>query len=95
MIRTFGNRETEKIFYQQFSLKYPLEIQKVALRKLMLIDNADGINDLRVPPANHLEKLKGKRIGQYSIRISRQYRICFSVSATNDFFDVEIIDYHS
>ncbi|WP_326521332.1 type II toxin-antitoxin system RelE/ParE family toxin [Limosilactobacillus viscerum] len=77
MIRTFGNRETEKIFYQQFSLKYPLEIQKVALRKLMLIDNADGINDLRVPPANHLEKLKGKRIGQYSIRINRQYRICF------------------
>ena len=64
MIRTFGNRETEKIFYQQFSLKYPLEIQKVALRKLMLIDNADGINDLRIPPANHLEKLKGKRIGQ-------------------------------
>ena len=77
MIRTFGNRETEKIFYQQFSLKYPLEIQKVALRKLMLIDNADGINDLRVPPANHLEKLKGKRISQYSIRINRQYRICF------------------
>ena len=94
MIRTFGNRETEKIFYQQFSLKYPLEIQKVALRKLMLIDNADGINDLRVPPANHLEKLKGKRIGQYSIRINRQYRIYFSVSATN-FFDIEIIDYHS
>lgn len=94
MIRTFGNRETEKIFYQQFSLKYPLEIQKVALRKLMLIDNADGINDLRVPPANHLEKLKGKRIGQYSIRINRQYRIFFSVSATN-FFDIEIIDYHS
>ena len=94
MIRTFGNRETEKIFYQQFSLKYPLEIQKVALRKLMLIDNADGINDLRIPPANHLEKLKGKRIGQYSIRINRQYRICFSVSATN-FFDIEIIDYHS
>lgn len=95
MIRTFGNRETKKIFYQQFSLKYPLEIQKVALRKLMMIDNADGINDLRVPPANHLEKLKGKRIGQYSIRINRQCLICFSVSATNDFFDVEIIDYHS
>ena len=94
MIRTLGNREAEKIFYQQFSLKYPLEIQKVALRKLMMIDNADGINDLKVPPANHLEKLKGKRIGQYSIRISRQYRICFSVSATN-FFDIEIIDYHS
>lgn len=61
MIITFGNRETEKIFYQQFSLKYPLEIQKVALRKLMMMDNAD----VRVPPANHLEKLKGKRIGQF------------------------------
>lgn len=90
MIRTFGNRETEKIFYQQFSLKYPLEIQKVALRKLMLIDNADGINDLRVPPANHLEKLKGKRIGQYSIQINRQYRICFLVSATNDFLMLKL-----
>ncbi len=94
MIRSFADKETEKVFNQQFSKKLPQSIQRVALRKLMMIDNAENINDLRVPPANYLEQLYGDRQGQYSIRINRQYRICFTVSGLNDFNDVEIVDYH-
>ena len=78
MIKTFTDRETEKIFNQTFSKKLPQSIQKIALRKLIMIDNAQSLEDLRVPPANHLEKLEGNRDGQYSIRINEQYRICFS-----------------
>ena len=67
---------------------------KIARAKLMMIDNARCLEDLRVPPANHLELLHGDREGQYSIRINIQYRICFNVDG-NDFFNVEIVDYHS
>ena len=69
MILSFADKETEKIFEQKFSKKLPQSIQRIALRKLIMIDNAENINDLRIPPANHLEQLSGDREGQYSIRI--------------------------
>ena len=87
MIRCFADRETEKVFNQTFSRKLPQNIQSVALRKLIMIDNAGCLEDLRVPPANRLEKLDGDRKGQNSIRINDQYRICFQVEG-NNFFDV-------
>ena len=70
MILSFADKETEKIFEQKFSKKLPQSIQRIALRKLIMIDNAENINDLRIPPANHLEQLSGDREGQYSIRIN-------------------------
>ena len=94
MIYDFADRETEKIYNGNFSKKLPESIQRIALRKLMMIDAANNLNDLRVPPANHLELLSGKRAGQYSIRINREYRICFFVKKQNVFTNVEIIDYH-
>ncbi|MGL0750028.1 type II toxin-antitoxin system RelE/ParE family toxin [Secundilactobacillus paracollinoides] len=72
----------------------PQSIQRIALRKLLIIDHAFNINDLRVPPANHLERLVGNNKQDYSIRINRQYRICFSVENYNEFTQVEIVDYH-
>ena len=93
MIRSFKDKETEKIYEQQFSRKLPHGIQKIALRKLIMIDNADSLEDLRVPPANRLEALKGDRSGRFSIRINDQYRICF-VYGNGDFYEVEITDYH-
>lgn len=93
MIKSFADKETEKIYHQEFSRKLPQSIQRTALRKLIMIDNAASIEDLRIPPANHLELLQGNREGQYSIRINAQYRICFKVFG-NDFFDLEIVDYH-
>ena len=93
MIKSFADKETEKIYNQVFSRKLPQTIQRVALRKLIMIDNAGCLEDLRVPPANHLELLHGDREGQYSIRINDQYRICFSYE-DNDFYEVQIVDYH-
>jgi len=93
MIKGFADRETEKVYNQIFSKKLPQTIQRVALRKLIMIDNAECLEDLRIPPVNHLESLQGDRAGQYSIRINDQYRICFTVEG-NNFFDVEIVDYH-
>lgn len=93
MIKSFAGSETEKIYNQKFSAKLPQSIQKRALRKLIMIDNAQNPEDLRIPPANHLEKLEGDRDGQYSIRINDQYRICFRYDG-NNFCDVEIVDYH-
>ncbi len=94
MIKSFADKETEKIYNQIFSRKLPQDIQRIALRKLIMIDNAGQLEDLRVPPANHLEALQGDRVGQYSIRINDQYRICFSVEGKNDFLNVEVVDYH-
>ena len=85
--------ETKKIFNRIKSLKFPLAIQKVAQRKLDMIHAAISINDLRVPPANHLEALKGNKKGKYSIRINDQWRIIFKWEQCNA-FDIEIIDYH-
>lgn len=94
MIINFADKETAKVYSQEFSKKLPSAIQRIALRKLMMIDSATSINDLRKPPANHLERLKGDRAGQYSIRINAQYRICFNLKNVNDFYDLEIVDYH-
>ena len=93
MIKSFGCKETEKIFKREYSLKLPSSIQRTAMRKLWLIDAAGSINDLRVPPANCLEKLKGKRKAQYSIRVNDQWRICFRWQQ-QDAYEVEIVDYH-
>ena len=93
MIKTFKCKETEQIYNQQFSKKLPSAIQKIALRKLIMMDNAANIQDLKVPPSNHLEKLSGDRAGQYSIRINDQYRIYFTMD-NNDIHNVEIVDYH-
>lgn len=94
MIKSFKDKETELIFNEFFSKKFPANIQAIALRKLLIINNASNINDLRVPPSNHLEKLSGDRLGQYSIRINDKWRICFKLENQNDFCELEIVDYH-
>jgi proteic killer suppression protein len=93
MIRSFKNKETEKVYSREGSNKLPRDIQQVALRKLRMINNAKNLSDLRIPPANRLEKLKGDREGQCSIRINDQWRICFTWQE-GDAYDVEIADYH-
>ncbi len=93
MIKSFKSKEAEKIFNLEYSLKLPAAIQKTALRKLWMIDAAQTINDLRVPPANRLEQLKGKLKGRYSIRINEQWRICFKWHQ-GDAYEMEIIDYY-
>jgi len=93
MIRSFASKETEKIFNREFSKKLPQQIQQVALRKLRMVDAAVDLNDLRVPPNNQLEPLKGSRRGQHSIRINRQWRVCF-VWRSGNAHQVEIVDYH-
>ena len=93
MIKKFKCKETEKIFNRIRSSKLLAGIQKVALRKLNMIHAAISVNDLRIPPANHLERLKGNKKGSCSIRVNDQWRICFKWDK-NDAYDVEIIDYH-
>jgi toxin HigB-1 len=93
MIRSFREAETATIWEGRKSRKLPSDIQTTALRKLMMLHRSQTLNDLRVPPANRLEPLKGKRAGQWSIRINRQWRICF-VWNDGDVSDVEIVDYH-
>jgi proteic killer suppression protein len=93
VIKSFGNEETRLIYSLQRSRKLPSDIQQVALRKLRMINNAVSLNDLRVPPANRLEKLIGDRAGQHSVRINDQWRICFRWEG-NDAYEVEITDYH-
>ena len=83
----------EKIFKRQRSRNLPQDIQPVALRKLRMINRAVTLNDLRVPPANRLEKLSGDRANQYSIRINQQWRVCFEWR-DGDAYNVEIVDYH-
>lgn len=93
MIKSFKCKETEKIFNSLFSKKIPHDIQRRAFIKLRSIDSAESIEDLKNPPANFLEQLQGNRLGQYSIRINKQYRICFEW-VNNDALNVEIVDYH-
>jgi proteic killer suppression protein len=93
MIRSFKDEETQKIYNRQRSLKLDQSMQRVAYRKLRMLHNAHTVSDLRVPPANRLEKLKGDREGQYSIRINDQFRICFDW-LEGDAQQVEIVDYH-
>ena len=93
MIISFACKETEKIWQGVQSRKFPAAIQDRALMKLGWIDAANTVQDLRVPPSNNLEVLKGDRKGQMSIRINKQWRICF-VFEKGDAYDVEIVDYH-
>ncbi|MYF93861.1 MAG: type II toxin-antitoxin system RelE/ParE family toxin [Gemmatimonadetes bacterium] len=93
MIRSFRDRETERIFQRIRSGKLPSDIQRVAVRKLRMLNRSVTLADLRVPPANRLEKLRGDRAGQYSIRINDQWRICFTWR-NGDAYNVEIVDYH-
>lgn len=93
MIRGFRSRETEIVWSGHRSRSLPPDIQPVALRKLMMLHRARTLQDLRIPPANRLEQLKGRRAGTWSIRINRQWRICFRWT-DGDASDVEIVDYH-
>jgi len=93
MIRSFASVETELIWSGRRSRKLPPDIQSVALRKLRLLNQAQVLQDLRVPPGNRLEALKGNRAGKHSIRINDQWRICFDWHDGGP-SDVEIVDYH-
>lgn len=93
MIISFQDKETEKIWNQQYCRKFPRDIQRIGLRKLIIISRAKDLNDLKVPPGNRLESLSGKRQGQYSIRINDQFRVCFYWENGSASF-VEITDYH-
>ena len=93
MIRSFSDKEAEKIWHGEPSRRLPGDIQAVARRKLRMLNNASTLNDLRLPPANRLEVLKGGRKGQHSIRINDQWRICFRWHE-GDAQNVEIVDYH-
>ena len=91
MITTLKDKETEKIYHQIFSKKLPIDIQHVVLRKLIMLNNAKTLEDLRIPPSNHLEKLSGDRAEQYSICINKQFRLCFSFHLA-EARNVEIVD---
>ena len=93
MILSFKCKETEKIWQQTYSKRFPVSIQRIALRKLFMLQRAKELKDLTIPPANRLEKLKGDRKDQYSIRINDQFRICFIWENSNA-LEVEIVDYH-
>jgi len=93
MIKSFRDKETEKIFNRLFSRKLPQNIQHIARRKLVILDAAPELNALHIPPGNKLESLKRDRKGQHSIRINDQWRICFNWKA-GDAYNVEITDYH-
>ena len=93
MIKGFADKETEKVFNREFSRKLPHHIQPIARRKLEIINAAESLEDLRIPPSNRLEKLTGNRKGQHSIRINDQWRICFEWKG-KDAHSVGIVDYH-
>ena len=93
MIRSFKCRETEKVFNYQRTLAWSEPVRKAALRRLYALDAATNLLDLRSPPANRLEKLRGDRAGQYSIRVNDQWRICFEWRESQA-WNVEIVDYH-
>jgi proteic killer suppression protein len=93
MIKSFRSKETARIFKRLRSTRLPQDIQQVSYRKLRMLNNAVTLDDLRIPPANRLEKLSGDRAGQYSIRINDQWRICFEW-IDGDAHNVEIVDYH-
>lgn len=93
MIRSFADREAERLFERQTSRRLPADIQRAARRKLEVLAAAERLEDLLIPPSNRLEKLSGDRAGQHSIRINRQWRICFRWHE-NAAHDVEIVDYH-
>lgn len=93
MIRSFRDDLTRNIFRRERVIRFSREVQRAALRKLVILDAAESLDDLRIPPGNRLEKLKGDRKDQYSVRLNDQWRICF-VWTDGDAYDVEITDYH-
>ena len=93
MLRSFRDRDTELVWQRQTVRKLDQPTQQMALRKLLILDAADALGDLRVPPGNRLEKLRGDRADTYSIRINRPWRICFRWTPAGP-EDVEIVDYH-
>lgn len=93
MIKSFKDKETEHLYLAGKSRKFPLSVCKIGIRKLDYVNAAISLDDLKIPPGNKLEKLKGDYKGKYSIRINDQYRIVFRF-AQSDAYDVEIIDYH-
>jgi proteic killer suppression protein len=93
VIKSFADRDTERLFQRQRVKGLGADVQRPALRKLRMLDAATSLDDLRIPPANRLEKLKGDRAGQHSIRINRQWRVCF-IWKDGDAYEVGIVDYH-
>lgn len=93
MIKSFGDRDTARLFTREPVRRYLPDLRRVMLRKIVAVDAAEALDDLRVPPGNRLEKLKGDRAGHYSIRINDQWRMCFRWKDGNA-HDVEIVDYH-
>ena len=93
MIRSFRDRDAERLFERQRIKRLGPEVQRVAPRKLRMLDAAVGLEDLRVPPGDRLERLRGDRAGQHSIRVNERWRICFRWR-NGDAYDVEIVDYH-
>ena len=93
MIKSFRGKDAEQVFKRLFVKKLSAELQRLAYRKLLLIDSVDTVEELKVPPGNRLEKLSGDRKGQHSVRINDQFRICFRWR-NGDAYDVEIMDYH-
>jgi proteic killer suppression protein len=93
VIRSFRSRLAERIWHGEFVRQWAPDLQVVARRKLRMLNNAQDLKDLWIPPGNHLEALKGDRLRQYSIRINDQWRICFEWHES-DAFEVEIVDYH-
>ncbi len=92
MIRSFRDRETEKVFRREGTRKLPLDVQRIAQRKLAILDAAESLQDLRVPPGNRLDRLSGDREGQHSVRIDDQWRLCLGWR-DGDAHDVEIVDH--
>ena len=93
VIQSFGDADAQRVWRRERVRRFGSDLQRMANRKLLIIDAAETLNDLRVPPGNRLERLRGERVGQYSIRINDQWRICFTWSAAGP-ANVEIIDYH-
>ena len=93
MIRSFADHDTARLFAREQPRRFPVDLQRTMLRKLVQVDAAERLDDLRIPPANRLEKLRGDRAGQFSIRINERWRICFRWR-DGDAHDVEIVDYH-
>jgi proteic killer suppression protein len=93
VIRSFRDKDTEAIWQRRYVKKLSPELSRFAYNKLVLINAAESIKDLRVPPGNRLEKLSGNRAGQYSVRVKDQWRICFTWSAKGA-SNVELVDYH-
>jgi toxin HigB-1 len=93
VIRSFADRETERLFARAPGRRFPAELRRVMLRKLVQVDAAERLDDLRVPPGNRLEALRGDMRGRHIIRVNDQWRVCFRWS-DGDAYDVEIVNYH-